>query len=54
MENMCKRVLSLLLAMVMVIGLMPMGHARAEEAPVFQIAETASTDLGLEAIGDSA
>ncbi|MBR2422192.1 MAG: discoidin domain-containing protein, partial [Oscillospiraceae bacterium] len=32
MENKCKRFLSLLLALVMVIGLMPMGHAHAEES----------------------
>ena len=32
MENKCKRFLSLLLALVMVIGLMPVGHAHAEEA----------------------
>ena len=31
MENKCKRFLSLLLALVMVIGLMPVGHAHAEE-----------------------
>ena len=54
MENKCKRALSLLLALVMVIGLMPLSFAHAEEAPVYQIAEAASTDLGLEAVGDSA
>jgi hypothetical protein len=31
MENKCKRFLSLLLALVMVIGLMPTGHVHAEE-----------------------
>jgi len=54
MENKCKRILSLLLALVMVIGLMPMGHVRAEEGPVYQAAETAATELGLENAGDSA
>ena len=40
MENKCKRFLSLLLALVMVIGMMPMGQARAEEsaAPVISAA----------------
>ena len=54
MEYKCKRFLSLLLALVMVIGLMPVLSAHAEEAPVYQIADTAATDLGLEAVGDSA
>ena len=53
MESKCKRFLSLLLALVMVIGLMPMGHARAEEAAVYQAAEAAATDLGLNKVGDS-
>ena len=53
MKNKCKRYLSLLLALVMVIGLMPMGHARAEEGPVYQAADTAATDLGLNNVGDS-
>ena len=53
MENKCKRALSLLLALVMVIGLMPMGFARAEEGPVYQAADTAATDLGLNDVGDS-
>ncbi|MBQ4551197.1 MAG: discoidin domain-containing protein, partial [Oscillospiraceae bacterium] len=34
MENNCKRFLSLLLALVMVIGLMPVGHVHAEEETV--------------------
>ena len=54
MENKCKRTLSLLLALVMVIGLMPLSFAHAEEGPVYQAADTAATDLGLEAVGDSA
>ena len=54
MENKSKRFLSLLLALVMVIGLMPMGHAHAEESAAWQVAETAATDLGLENVGDSA
>ncbi len=53
MENKCKRALSLLLALVMVIGLMPMGFAHAEEGPVYQAADTAATDLGLNNVGDS-
>ena len=40
MENKCKRFLSLLLALVMVFGLMPMGQVRAEERAAF-------TDLDL-------
>ena len=53
MENKCKRALSLLLALVMVIGLMPVISARAEEGPVYQAADTAATDLGLSNVGDS-
>ena len=53
MENKYKRALSLLLALVMVIGLMPVISARAEEGPVYQAADTAATDLSLEAVGDS-
>ena len=54
MENKCKRFLSLLLALVMVIGLIPMTSARAEETAVYQAAEAAATDLGLSKVGDSA
>ncbi|MBQ4551198.1 MAG: S-layer homology domain-containing protein [Oscillospiraceae bacterium] len=54
MENKCKRFLSLLLALVMVVGLMPMTYAHAEETAVYQAAETAATDLGLSNVGDSA
>ncbi|MBQ7098682.1 MAG: discoidin domain-containing protein, partial [Oscillospiraceae bacterium] len=54
MENKCKRFLSLLLALVMVVGLMPMTSAHAEETAVYQAAETAATDLGLSNVGDSA
>ena len=39
MENNLKRFLSLLLALVMVIGLMPVGHAHAEEQTYLKIAE---------------
>jgi len=54
MKNKCKRTLSLLLALVMVIGLMPMGYVHAEEGAVYQAADTAATDLGLVNVGDSA
>ena len=54
MENKCRRFLSLLLALVMAVSMMPMGHARAEEDTVYQAAETAATDLGLDQVGDSA
>ena len=54
MEHKCKRFLSLLLALAMVIGLMPMTSVRAEEAAAYQIADTAATDLGLNDVGDSA
>ena len=54
MENKCKHFLSLLLALVMVVGLMPMTSAHAEETAVYQAAETAATDLGLSNVGDSA
>ena len=54
MEHKCKRFLSLLLALAMVIGLMPMTSVRAEEAAVYQISDTAATDLGLNDVGDSA
>ncbi len=54
MENKCKRFLSLLLALVMVIGLMPVISARAEEGTTWQVAEAAATDLGLSNVGDSA
>ena len=55
MENKWKRFLSLLLALVMVIGLMPVGHAHAEEeaAAIKKAdAEPFSGDLGL-AVGES-
>ena len=39
MENNLKRFLSLLLALVMVIGLMPVGHVHAEEQTYLKIAE---------------
>jgi len=55
MENKCKRFLSLLLALVMVIGLMPVGHAHAEEAVGVKVAESEPcSDLGLVNVGDSA
>ena len=54
MENKYKRFLSLLLALAMVIGLMPMISAHAEEGAVYQAAETAATDLGLPNVGDTA
>ena len=54
MENKSKRFLSLLLVLVMIMTLVPMGHARAEEGTVWQAAETAATDLGLANVGDSA
>ena len=43
MENKCKRYLSLLLALVMVIGLMPVGHAHAEGETFMVIGEKATT-----------
>ena len=55
MENKWKRFLSLLLALVMVIGLMPVGHVHAEEeAAAIKKADAApfSGDLGL-AVGES-
>ena len=54
MENKCKRFLCLLLALVLSIGLMPAGQARAEEVTIFQAADAAATDLGLNQAGDSA
>ena len=53
MEKKRKRTLSLMLALVMVIGLMPMGYAHAEEGPVYRAADTAAADLGLNNVGDS-
>ena len=54
MENKYKPFLSLLLALAMVIGLMPVISARAEEGAVYQAAETAATDLGIPNVGDAA
>ena len=54
MENKCKRFLSLLLALIMVIGLMPTISVHAEEGAVYQAAQTAATDLALANVGDSA
>ena len=54
MENKSMRFLSLLLALVMVIALMPVGHVHAEEGTTYQAADTAATDLGLVNAGDSA
>ena len=42
MENNLKRFLSLLLALVMVIGLMPVGHVHAEEQTYLKITELAA------------
>ena len=53
MEKTCKNFLCLLLALVMVIGLMPVSQARAEAA-AWQVASAAATDLGLDNVGDSA
>ena len=39
MKHNAKRFLSLLLALVMVIGLMPMSHAHAEDATLQMISE---------------
>ena len=50
MKNNCKRFLSLLLVLVMVIALMPAGHVHAAS----QVAAAAATDLGLANVGDSA
>ena len=55
MENKSMRFLSLLLALVMVISLMPVGHIHAEEGGLIKVpAAEAATELGLENIGDSA
>ena len=54
MENKCKRFLCLLLALVMALGLMPAGQARAEDGTAYQAAAAAATDLGLNQTGDSA
>ena len=54
MENKYKSFLSLLLALAMIIGLMPVISARAEEGAVYQASETAATDLGIPNVGDAA
>ena len=50
MENKCKRFLSLLLALVMVIGLMPMTSAHAEET-AFYISEDELLTQSMELLG---
>ena len=54
MENKHKRLLSLLLVLALVIALVPMPSARAEESTAWQVATAAATDLGLSNVGDSA
>ena len=51
MESKSKRFLSLLLALIMVIGLMPTISAQAEEGAAYQASTTAATDLGLDQVG---
>ena len=55
MKSNCKRFLSLLLALVMIFGMVPVGHVHAEEAELIKVAEAEpfSHDLGLVNVGDS-